>query len=288
MNASTSYVLIAILAAVGTLSYSQAFGQLNPACPDCEMDSVRAQAIEAAMEEIPVVVWTDHTTYNHETTIMVQGQVANVKSGIPVTLTVTSPLNNIVTIQQVDVNNDGTYSVSLNTAGSLWKYDGTYTIRVQYGSENVNNKVRVELTGGVTSGSRPTVECTASEISASGQCIPFTISGGTVTSSSINTVDKSIVVRMMTTDEGTITLTPSSSVIRGVFMVLVDGEEWDDIELDGNKITVMFPAGAEEIEIIGTFVIPEFGTIAVMILAVAIVSIIAVSSRSRLSIMPKY
>jgi predicted secreted protein with PEFG-CTERM motif len=41
------------------------------------------------------------------------------------------------------------------------------------------------------------------------------------------------------------------------------------------------------IEIIGTFVIPEFGTIAVMILIIAIISVIAISAKSRLSIMPK-
>ena len=35
-------------------------------------------------------------------------------------------------------------------------------------------------------------------------------------------------------------------------------------------------------------VVPEFGTIAVMILAVAIISIIAVTAKSRLSIMPRY
>ncbi|MGQ0376030.1 MAG: PEFG-CTERM sorting domain-containing protein, partial [Nitrososphaerota archaeon] len=34
--------------------------------------------------------------------------------------------------------------------------------------------------------------------------------------------------------------------------------------------------------------VPEFGTIAVMILAVAIISIIAVSARSRLNVLPKY
>ncbi|MDH3854240.1 MAG: PEFG-CTERM sorting domain-containing protein, partial [Nitrosopumilus sp.] len=73
-----------------------------------------------------------------------------------------------------------------------------------------------------------------------------------------------------------------------IFMVLVDGEEWDDVEIVANKVTVMFPAGAETIEIIGTYVIPEFGTIAAMILAVAIISIIAVSAKSRLSIIPRY
>jgi predicted secreted protein with PEFG-CTERM motif len=47
-------------------------------------------------------------------------------------------------------------------------------------------------------------------------------------------------------------------------------------------------AGTEEIEIIGTFVIPEFGTIAAMILAVAIISIIAISSKSRLGMLSRY
>ncbi|MFL2905870.1 MAG: PEFG-CTERM sorting domain-containing protein [Nitrosopumilus sp.] len=46
--------------------------------------------------------------------------------------------------------------------------------------------------------------------------------------------------------------------------------------------------GTEQIEIIGTFVIPEFGTIAAMILAVAIISIVAISAKSRLSIVPRY
>ena len=71
-------------------------------------------------------------------------------------------------------------------------------------------------------------------------------------------------------------------------MVLVDGEESDDAEINGNTVIVPFNAGAEEIEIIGTFVVPEFGTIAAMILAVAIISIIAISSKSRLSIVPRY
>ena len=57
---------------------------------------------------------------------------------------------------------------------------------------------------------------------------------------------------------------------------------------DNRTLTIDFLAGAEEIEIIGTTVIPEFGTIAVIILAVAIVSIIAVSSRTKLNVLPKY
>jgi predicted secreted protein with PEFG-CTERM motif len=53
-------------------------------------------------------------------------------------------------------------------------------------------------------------------------------------------------------------------------------------------LTINFPDGAEEIEIIGTYVVPEFGTIAALVLAIAIISIIAVSAKTRLSILPKY
>ena len=75
------------------------------------------------------------------------------------------------------------------------------------------------------------------------------------------------------------------------FFVIVDGEEVEFMETmttsTERTLTIDFPSGSEEIEIFGTFVVPEFGTIAAMILAVAIISIIAVSARSKLSIMPR-
>jgi len=43
-----------------------------------------------------------------------------------------------------------------------------------------------------------------------------------------------------------------------------------------------------EVEILDGLVVPEFGTIAAMILAVAIISIVAISAKSRLSIVPRY
>ena len=43
-----------------------------------------------------------------------------------------------------------------------------------------------------------------------------------------------------------------------------------------------------DVEIIDGHVIPEFGVIAAMILAVAIVSIIVVTAKTRLSLVPRY
>ena len=69
------------------------------------------------------------------------------------------------------------------------------------------------------------------------------------------------------------------------FFILVDGEEalFDETISDTERIiSINFPAGTEKVEIIGTFVIPEFGTIAIMILVVSIVSLIVFSSKSAL------
>ena len=108
----------------------------------------------------------------------------------------------------------------------------------------------------------------------------------------------SLLIYIETTDEGSITLTIPRSVLDASinggddeFFVLVDGEEVDFEEITTSvdrTLTIDFLAGTEQIEIIGTFVIPEFGTIAAMILAVAIISIVAISAKSKLNIMSRY
>ena len=55
----------------------------------------------------------------------------------------------------------------------------------------------------------------------------------------------------------------------------------------GNTIHVEYDAGSERIEIVGSHVVPEFGTIAMIILAVSIVSIIAITAKTKISLIPK-
>jgi len=108
----------------------------------------------------------------------------------------------------------------------------------------------------------------------------------------------SLLIYIQAIDDGSITLTIPRTVLDASindgddeFFVLVDGEEVDFEEittLTDRTLTIEFSAGTEQIEIIGTFVIPEFGTIAAMILAVAIISIVAISAKSRLSILSRY
>jgi len=288
MNIRTSFVLLAVLTVVfiSTATSSAYADHIPTSCVNCpEVDSGRSEANEILLKAMPISVGTDKTSYGHNDIITVQGKVANV-SGFPVTLVVSSPLNSIVTIAQMAVDDDGNFSTTLNTRGDLWKRDGTYTIKVNYGTAQKSDKVLVEISG---EASIISTSCLPSELSLKDDhCIPYTISNGMVTGTIVNNNDNSIIIKITTTDDGTLTLDPSADVLDGVFMVYVDGEEWSDVVISGNHVTINFPEGTESIEVVGTFVIPEFGTIAVMILAVAIISIIAVSAKSRLYIMPRY
>ena len=122
--------------------------------------------------------------------------------------------------------------------------------------------------------------------------VDYSISGGDVHSVTANVNGNSLVVSIHDAEDGgELTITLPSDVITpfndGTFFVLVNDEESDDASQDGNTITVPFDADATTVEIIGTHVVPEFGTIAAIILAVAITSIIVLSAKTRLNIVPR-
>ena len=244
----------------------------------------------------PIVVTTDKLTYSDGDTVVVTGEVKELLSGFPISLQVIAANGNLVTVQQLDVGSDRTYSTELFAGGTLWRSQGTYTVKVLYGTESRTAQATFEFggsTGPTTGPSGPNIAVSGTEFS-----VGYSITGGSLQSITPDEDANSLIIAIATTSDGKLTITLPRGLIDAKigsedddFFVLVDGEEVDFEETatsSDRNLIIEFPAGAEEIEIIGTFVVPEFGTIAVVILAVAIVSIIAVSSRSRLSILPKY
>ena len=56
---------------------------------------------------------------------------------------------------------------------------------------------------------------------------------------------------------------------------------------DNWSFVIPFSYGSEEIEVIGTYVIPEFGTVAALVLIVAIGTIIMISAKNKHIFYPK-
>ncbi|MHA7647837.1 PEFG-CTERM sorting domain-containing protein [Nitrosopumilus sp. S4] len=246
-----------------------------------------------------IVVTTDKTSYSEGETIMVTGQVKELYSGIPVSVIVKAPNGNLVSIAQVTVGADKKFSTEITAGGSLMKAAGTYTVTVQYGTENRSATTEFEFGGSTTTPpTKGPITGKTIAVEGSSDLIGYTITGGKLLSVMPDVDANSLIISIDATSDGILTLTIPRSVMDATingedddFFVLIDGEEVNFDETTTSKdrtLTIAFPVGAEEIEIIGTFVVPEFGTIAAMILAVAIISIIAISAKSRLSIIPRY
>ena len=247
----------------------------------------------------PIVVATDKSSYTEGETILVTGEVKSLLGGEALSLMVKAPNGNIVSIAQLTVGSDKKFSTELAAGGSLMRSEGTYTITVQYGTQSRTAETTFSFSGATIPSPPPgKVSGTTVSIEGAEEKVGYKITGGKLISVIPDVDANSLIVTIEAMDDGSLTLTIPRSVMDATingeddeFFVLVDGEEVDFEETTtatNRTLTIQFPAGSEEIEIIGTFVVPEFGTIAVMILAVAIISIIAVSAKSRLSIMPRY
>jgi len=119
------------------------------------------------------------------------------------------------------------------------------------------------------------------------QMIYTEVTNGEVTSVIAKTAENSLVISLETTEDGMLSFTTSDFLIRpfsdGNFFVLVDGEEIDSINYENKILTIPYTANTEKIEVYGSYVIPEFGTIAMIILAIAVVSIIVLSRKNSIS-----
>ena len=251
-------------------------------------------ALQPIYADDGITIETDSDVYDHSSMIILTGHITVVdQNEVPVVIMVISPNGNIATIDQVSVNADGVFSTTFNTAGAMMKYDGTYQIQASYGF--VETTISIELTNAIesamTSDTMETAETVLEDAIKDGQ-INWTIDGGVITSFFVNGDENSIVLYIEATDDGILEISLHEDIIKpfddGTYFVTVNDEENQDFEQNVNQLSIPFAADTEKITIFGGWAIPEFGTIAIMILVVAIVSIIALSAKTKLSLVPRY
>ena len=272
-------------------------------------------------ENNSITVNTDKSSYSEDEPISIFGEIAYLALGNQITIMITSPNGNIAEIDQVTIGSDKQFNTEIKPNGAYWKTPGIYTILVTQ-DENNQATLSFEFSGVVFSSTNELDEMVVEDSLVEDSLVEDLVIGDSViTATTVEVQDStdlisyeitnaklrnvvpdldavSLLIYLETTNEGSITITIPRSILDASinggddeFFVLVDGEEVDFEEIVTSvdrTLTIDFHAGTEQIEIIGTFVIPEFGTIAAMILAVAIISIVAISAKSRLSILSRY
>ena len=246
-----------------------------------------------------LTVTTEKESYAAGEPIEVFGLVDIRLEGVEALIRVVSPVGNMVDVDQIAVDTDGSFSKTISTSiGGLWKETGTYTIMVNYGENST--QVGFEYGGMMSAGVQTTPEFAMEENENASQSITiedhsldYDLTCAEIQSLTPDTENKSLIISIKTDCDGELTITLPKDVIdtdEEGFFILVDGDETNHKASSVGEfwtLTIPFSYGSEEIEIIGTFVIPEFGTIAGLVLILAITSIIIISAKNKQIFIPK-
>ena len=264
--------------------------------------------VSQVFAETIMTMETDSDVYDHTSTIILTGNVEPVDlRGSEITIVCKSPGGaGVCGIYQIGVNSDGDFSLLINTSTYLMQKDGIYQFQAQY-SSLANASVSVELVdaieksessemgneiGTATTGNIGTEDSQSTLHQLGAGQIEYDLTCNASPSFFANADDDSIVIYLDATDNGILTVTLHEELIKpfddGTFAVIIDNQVMQDFTQVGNTLTIPCVAGTEKIEIHGSWAIPEFGLIAGMILAVAIISIIVVTAKTKLSIVPRY
>ncbi|MDC0052239.1 PEFG-CTERM sorting domain-containing protein [Candidatus Nitrosopelagicus sp.] len=246
-----------------------------------------------------LTITTEKESYAAGEPVEVLGLVDIILEGTPVVIRIVSPMGNMIHPAQIDVETDGSFSETVSTSiGGKWKETGTYTIMMNYGENST--QVEFEYGGMMSAGVQTTPEFAMEENEDTSQTITiednvlnYELTCAEILGMTPDTEMKSMIIEIKTDCDGELTITLPKEVIdtdENGFFVLVDGDETNHIASSIGEfwtLTIPFSYGSEEIEIIGTFVIPEFGTIAALVLVVAISSIILISAKNKQIFIPK-
>jgi predicted secreted protein with PEFG-CTERM motif len=245
------------------------------------------------------------TADRNSDTITVTGKT--VSDITDVTFRVTSPSGlNVVAIWQTSPDDNGEFMVKF-IVGPTWTENGFYEITAMQ-SVTSNSlytlNVLVEVNDGMTAEtnvSESNLDVGFSEnitnvARDAGIEIYADAEMGSTTINIVGSTDRvseAITLTVISPNGNVVSIDQVAAMLNGEFtsVITTGGPLWKQ---DGFYTVTAYQndnpnySASTEVDIKDGVVVPEFGTIAAMILAVAIISIIAVSAKSRLSIIPRY
>jgi len=249
-----------------------------------------------AIEEITLS--TSSNIYYNGDHVVVFGNISTFFEKLPITIQIYHETN-LVSVAQVPVAKDGTFVSSFYATGSKWKDEGSYTVRAQYTPTQIA-ETTFEFFSQVINESHAVFPV---DIPNSGTFdVGYTIRGGEVKDVVMNQDHYSLVIETtMNTNGNLILKLPRNSFdaqnddTDTTFIILISKQnnvaidfmqvEYEEIAVSSDYRTIRIPLeeGDKWVEVIGTYVIPEFGSIVIIILVVAVSSAIIIS-KSRFSV----
>jgi len=256
---------------------------------------VSFQAAEAVDE---ITLSTSNDIYYNEDHVVVFGNVSTFFENLPITIQIYHETN-LISVAQVPVAKDGTFVSSFYATGNKWKDEGTYVVRAQYTPTQMA-ETTFEFFGQAIDKSSAVFPI---DIPNSGTFdVGYTVRGGEVKDVVMNQERYSLVVETTMNSNGNLILKlPRDSFdaqndgADTTFIILISKQnnvaadftqvEYEEIAVGPDYRTIRIPLeeGDKWIEVIGTYVIPEFGSVVIIILVVAVSSAIIVS-KSKFSV----
>jgi len=258
--------------------------------------SMSFQAAEAVDE---ISLSTSSNIYYNGDHVVVFGNVSTFFENLPITIQIYQETN-LISVAQVPVAKDGTFVSSFYATGTKWGNEGTYVIRAQYTPTQIA-ETTFEFFSQVIDKSSAVFPV---NIPNSGTFdVGYTIRGGEVKAINMNVERYSLLVETTMNSNGNLILklpresfdAQKSDDVDDTFIILISKEnnepenfvqvEYKEIATSSDYRTVRIPLeeGDKWVEVIGTYIIPEFGSMVIIILVVAVSSAIIIS-KSRFSV----
>ena len=257
--------------------------------------SITIHAAEAAE---PLTLSVSNDIYYAGDYVVVFGQVDTIFENMPVIIRIHHE-SNLVEVAQVEVANDGTYVKSFNASGGQWVNEGIYQVSAVYSTQTTEKTFEFFGKMADTDSAAYPVN-----IPNSGTFdIGYTISGGEINNITMDKDRNSLLLDTTVVSNGNLILklpresfdSQTGNTEDEIFIILIskgantpesfEQVQYEEVGTSSEYRTIRIPLeeGDRFIEVVGTYVIPEFGSIVMMILLAATASAIIVS-KSKFSI----
>jgi len=239
---------------------------------------------------------TNLEAYTSGEVVIVFGKIVDITPGLPLTIQIFHN-DNLIDVAQISVAQDGTFAQTFNALGPLWSSDGTYTVRGFYTVDRIMESYFQFKNTLVSKTSVFSVNIPNSGVFD----LSYSITGGEVKEITLDKDSYSILIDTAMEAYGSLKLqlpresfdSKKDNGVDDVFIILIkdkDGNvfeaQYQEIETtsDFRMIEIILEPGDQTIEIVGTYVIPEFGSIVSMILLASLASVIIISKNRFASI----